>query len=551
MDLNLKYKQIAYSIIAILVVFLVYYLSQKQRFVDVIDKSGLNLAGAYGGISWGDYNNDGYDDLLMRKHTEGYKLFQNNKNETFSDVTSKARITSDSHATTATFGDYNNDGCRDILIGNGFDSEDGTASILYKNNCDGSFEDVTELSGLNETKLHTRGVAWGDYNRDGFVDIYLSTWGEMRFNKSETSWVMTGWDFEPNILYKNNGDGTFSNVSSEAGVLGEPKCSTYKNFITAPKNALEGERFVERDPYPGLKTNWQAVWFDYNNDNWPDLYVSHEVTTNVLYKNNKDGTFTDATEEAGLCQLHSTHGVSIGDYDNDNYQDIFVTGSIRNLFYKNNGDGTFTETSEENNTANFVHLGWGTGSFDYDNDGDLDIYVVNGSSQNTSVKFDYPDRLDTLYKNDGKGIFTNVSKEVGIYGNDFKTFGVFSDFNNDGFTDAFIMTDPNPGIQNEPESLNRLYKNKPNKNNWLAIKLVGVESNRDGVGAQIKIEAEGKKQLREVVSGGSLMSQNSLTTIFGLGDASRVDSMVILWPSGKIQSLQNIEANQHLIIKEE
>lgn len=522
----------------------------KKSFSQVIEKSGIENSGAYGGISWGDYNNDGYLDLLIRDNSGGYKLYRNNKGLNFTDVTQESGLITTSHATTATFGDYNNDGCEDIFIGNGFDGETGTPSTLYKNNCNGTFEDVSESAGINKEKLHTRGVAWGDYNNDGFIDIYISTWGEINFNKSESAWKLINWKSEPNILYKNNGDGTFTNVTKIAGVGGEAKCDKYMNFNNKPKRELLNENQEGKNNYPGLKSNWQPIWFDYNNDGLPDIYVSHEVTTNALYKNNGNGTFTDVTEQAGLCQLHSTHGVAVGDYNGDGYLDLYITGSLRNLFYINNGNGTFKEVSEENNTADFGFLGWGVGALDYNNDGNLDIYVVNGSSQNTSVKYNYPSRLDALFENDGHGNFKNVSQKAGLFGNDFKTFGAFADYNNDGFTDALILSDPDPNIATSPNLPNRLYKNQPNGNHWLTIRLLGTKSNKDGIGAKLIIESQGKKQYREVGSGGSLMSQNSPWPTFGLNQASIVDELTIKWPSGSIQTLHSLKTNQILIIKE-
>lgn len=500
-----------------------------KGFTDIIKKSGVTTTPSYGGVSWTDYDNDGYQDLLI-KGVSGFILYHNNHDNTFTETTKEAGLPKRGHAIGAVFGDYDNDGCPDLYIINGFSESGGFPDSLYHNDCKGTFTDVTNKSGINAYH-HARGIAWGDYDNDGYLDIYVSTFGVLKFIKTETSWTLTGWDFEPNVLYHNNGNGTFTDVTKKAKVGGLAKC--IKSDMPAQ--------------YTTLKDNWQPVWLDYNNDGLQDIYVSHETTINTLYKNNGDGTFTDATEKAGLCTSHSTHGVAVGDYDNNGYLDIYAAGSRRSLLWKNNGNGTFTESALVTGTASIGFLAWDPSFFDYDNDGYLDLYSINGSTGHASFKNDYPNKLDALFKNDGHGKFVDVAKESGLYGNDAKTFGAFADFNNDGFTDGFIFSDVD---KNRPLGNNRLYKNIPNGNHWLTIKLTGTKSNKSGIGAMLTVETKNGKQIRQVIAGDSLIGQNSLWPTFGLGGNTSVDTLSIHWPSGTNQTLNNVKANQILSITE-
>lgn len=527
-----------FTVAAILEAVLFIHLNKQiseKGFVQILEKSGVSVEGFNGGVTWGDYNADGFLDLLIRNQ-EGYGLYRNNHNETFTDVTLESGFISWRYSSGAIFGDYDNDGCQDIYLMNGWGDPEQKSDLLYRNNCNGTFTDVSSKAGIKE-KHHARGVAWGDYNNDGLLDIYVATFGVLKFIKTETSWTVVDWVYESNILYHNNGDGTFTNISKKAGVEGLASCKEFQ----MTHNSLFRK-------FPGYKSNWQPVWFDYDNDGLQDLYVSNETTSNSLYHNNGDGTFTDVTEKAGLCTQYSTHGVAVGDYDSDGYFDIVVAGSHQSLFWHNNGNGTFTNTAKDIGTKNFGLLSWGVGSFDYDNDGYLDIYFINGSTSNASNKNDYPNRLDNLYKNNGRGKFSDVAEKEGLFGNDAKSFGAFGDFNNDGFTDVFVLTDR--GL-NSPPTLSRLYRNTPNGNHWLTIKLIGTKSTRDGVGVKITAEIRGKKQFREVISGASLMSQNSILPTFGLGHSRTIDTLTIRWPSDIVQTFHNVKSDRIFIVKEE
>lgn len=524
-----------------------FFMPQSVRYEQIIEQAGVLTTATGNGVAWGDYDADGSPDLLVRTGGSRHRLYRN-EGGVFTDMSEHAGLSRGPTTTNAaTFADYNNDGCSDIFFSNGSTRDPrGVSDTLFRNNCDGTFTDVSMRSGITEAH-HGTGIAWSDYDQDGDLDVYVATYGDIQFEKKEDEWIITGFSFEPNVLYRND-VGTFTNVAHEAGVEGVTACKEFLPDKNVPRAEQAPSELMPRPwVFDGQKANWQPVWFDYDNDGFPDLYVSNEITIGALYRNNGDGTFSDTTEDAGLCQKQSTHGIAIGDYDGNGYLDIFATGSRRNLLWMNNGDGTFTEGSEERGVANFGYLGWGTGTFDIDNDGDLDIYIVNGSSENASVKFTYPSRADTVLLNDGTGHF---SKEgiPGIEGEDPKMFSAFADMNNDGFIDMLILNEHMDGL---PSGISRLYKAIPNGNHWLTVRLIGSESNRDGVGARIELHINGKKQIREVSSGGSLLSQNSIWPTFGLGRTKKIDALTVTWPSGIVQTIHDIEINQVRTVQEE
>lgn len=518
----------------------------KSGFGQVINSSGIGTEGTSEGVSWADYNGDGYQDLLMLKPKGKLQLYRNNHNETFTEVAHEAGLDDILFAHVGIFADFDNDGCPDLYVSNRTIalSSSGISDSLYHNNCNGTFTDVSAKAITTDTYRGERqGVAVGDYDNDGFLDIYVVSYGVVSFIKTDSQWTVEDWLFEPNILYHNNGDGTFTNVTDKAHVAGVTSCkNTNYELLNRPKGGDENS--------PILKGNWQPVWFDYDNDGLLDLYVTNENMTGILYHNNGDGTFTDTSENIGLCKPprpYSTHGTAVGDFDNDGYLDLYLAGSQQNIFWHNNGNGTFKEISEETNTVQRGFLGWGVGAFDFENDGYLDIYSINGATSNASFKYAYLNRSDRLYRNNGAGQFSEVAEEMGVSGNDLKYAGAFADFNNDGFVDAFIVSQD----VNQPPVLNRLYKNIPNGNRWLTVKLIGTKSNRDGVGAMITAEVEGKKQIRQVISGSSLISQNSIWQTFGFGSFLTVDTLTVHWPSGIVQKFYNVKTDQVLTITEE
>ncbi len=491
-------------------------------------------------MAWVDYNNDRKLDFFIAS-ADGNKLYKGRGDGTFSDVTKESGIAANPITTGAVFGDYDNDGCPDLFLSTGGSTktskDPGLPDLLYHNNCNGTFTNVTEISGIRGL-YHGTGATWFDYNQDGLLDLYIDNYGVW---KSDDDWT-----YEPNILYRNNGDGTFTDVTKQTGVSGDAKCDAIKPFTRYSKASKKTEQ-VRR--IGGWKESFQPITFDFDNDGKPDLFIATDYGVSPLYHNNGNGTFTDVTEKAGLCIRGSGMGVSAGDYNNEGWLDLYVTNGDRNFLWNNNHDGTFTEVSEENGVANLGSLGWGTGFLDFNNDGYLDIYSVNGTViMDLEVRKRFIDRKDRLYLNNGEGKFVDIAPKMGILGNDPKLAAAFGDFNDDGFSDIYVVSD---GLRKtDPRSHNRLYQNKPNGNHWLKLTLVGTRSNRDSIGARIILTANGKKQIREVTNSSSYLSQNSLEQIFGLGKLLKIDQLEIRWPSGQIQTIYNPGIDRTITVTE-
>jgi len=394
------------SVISFLCMFIA-IVAYGVDFSDVTDIAGVGCTGSSRGVAWGDYDNDGDLDLYVANYNEANVLYRNNGDGTFTDVTSEAGVGCISHSYGVAWGDYDNDGDLDLYVAN------YGANVLYRNNGDGTFTDVTSEAGVSCTGS-SLGVAWGDYDNDGDLDLYVAN------------------HYEANVLYKNNGDGTFTDVTGAAGV----GCTG---------------------------SSYGVAWGDYDNDGDLDLYVTN-YEANVLYRNNGDGTFTDVTSEAGVSCTGSSRGVAWGDYDNDGDLDLYVANyNEANVLYRNNGDGTFTDVTSEAGvgcTGHSLGVAWG----DYDNDGDLDLYVTN-------------DGANVLYRNNGDGTFTMVGAGVGCTGS---SYGVaWGDYDNDGHLDLYVA---NSGA-------NVLYRNNGNLNHWLQIRLHGTISNRSAIGTKVKVIA--------------------------------------------------------------
>lgn len=485
----------------------------------------------YEGVSWADFDSDGNIDILINN-----QLYKNTGDGKF--------VFKRQFPDWGVFGDYNNDGCPDLYVtktGAPQPSDPTELSdYLFKNNCDGSFTDVSKKAGVSDV-YHGNSVSWVDYNNDGYLDIYVSNWGltpqENWFyesgNKGQT-YVM-----EPNILYKNRGDGTFTNVTSEAGIEGLLLCYDQDKI----RRALEMK----------LKPTFQSVWFDFDNDRKSDLLSVTDSLISPFYRNLGNGKFSQITESANLCT--DTHwnnmGASVGDTNNDGFLDFYVTNAGHNFLWQNNGDGTFRETANQSGAQDYGY-GWGTEMLDYNNDGFIDIAVINGHNRLRSALYTVPsgiknNDLDELFKNKGDGTFQKVGKEVGFsISNEIKYSVAAADYNNDGAVDLFIPASPRRYRSSHP----LLFKNKGKGNNWITIQLVGVQNNRDGIGSRIEITTGGKKQIREVQAGSSYRAQSSSWSTFGLGKDKKIDSITVRWPKGNVQTLNDIEPNKMIIIKE-
>jgi len=463
-------------------------------FQDTSSTVGLNFStgSTYlgNGVSFCDADNDGWDDLTFATGAGLPVLFFKNVNGTF--VNQPFNFTDPLYQTKqVNWVDYDNDGDKDMFV-----TSNTNRNILYNNDGSFNFQDVTASAGLPMTNLKSYGASWGDYNNDGFLDVFIC-------NRDENF-------IEPNYLFKNNGDGTFTDISTAAGIHNTSKLS------------------------------FCAAFFDFNNDGWQDIYVSNDKPNNlnVLYKNKGDGTFSDVSQSSGTNIGIDAMTVTIDDFNSDGYLDIYVTnGPAGNVFLKNNGNETFTDIAASSGTK-FNSLGWGAVFLDAENDTDLDLYV--SGSLNGSI----PSLLSAaFYKNQGNGTFV-IPNNAGFANDNRESYSnAIGDFNNDGFLEIVVNNSNN---QNSSFWHNQTVSN----NKWLKVKLNGINSNKDGVGSVIEIAINGAKQYRYTLCGEGYLSQNSSTEVFGLGNNTQVDYVKVKWLSGIEDIIYNVNSNQLIEITE-
>ena len=526
------------------------------RFSDVSQSAGLRAPVINGqpdhtnyileavgcGAAFFDFDNDGWLDLfiLSGSTVEGSpgatnRLYKNNRDGTFTDVTEKAGLRRNGWASAVAVGDYNNDGFDDLFV------TCWGQNVLYRNNGDGTFKDVTKEAGL----LHT-GTRWGsgctfvDYNRDGHLDLFVANYLEFSFENvpkpgsnvnctSKGIPVMCGpRGLPPGIgaLYRNNGDGTFTDVSAASGIA-----------------TAKGSYMMT------------AVAADFNNDGWPDIYVACDSTPSFLFRNNRDGTFTEMGLEAGVAlnedgAEQAGMGIGIGDFNLDGNLDILKThfSDDTSALYRNQGKNDYFEdvTVASGLGVETRFVGWGAGIVDLDNDGHPDLFMVTGGVYpEVAAKLPaYPVRTPrVIFRNLGNARFEELIDAAGpaISATHVSRGCAFGDFDNDGDVDVLVVN------LNEPPSL--LRNDLAGNNHWLKVKLVGVKSNRSAVGATVIAKYGGKSQAQAVLSQSSFYSTNDSRLHFGLGAAKAAD-LEIRWPNGAIEQVAGVAADHLVTIRE-
>ncbi len=533
-------------------------------FVDIGREAGLNVKTLYGGehknkyllettgcgVAFYDFDNDGWLDIFLVNgwRLEGFPageeptshLFKNNRDGTFTDVTAKAGLIHHGWGQGVCIGDYDNDGFDDLFV-----TYFGK-NVLYHNNGDGTFTDVTDKAGVGGSgKRWNTGCAFVDYDRDGKLDLFVANYidldlatapvpesGPCLYKGVMVACGPPGLKGGKNILFHNNGDGTFTDVSETSGILNAN--GTYGlGVLTA----------------------------DFDNDGWPDIYVANDSAPSALYQNKKNGKFEDIAIEAG-CALSADGkpqagmGVSAADYDLDGNLDIVKTnfaGDTPSLYHSVGGANFEDTTFSAGLGAHTQYLGWGCGFFDFDNDGWADILICNGhvypEVEQLKTEAGYAQHK-LLYRNMRNGRFEEVTEMAGpgINAAVAARGCAFGDFDNDGDLDMVVNV-----VNGLPQLLRC---DSRSGNNWIKLKLIGTKSNRSAIGARVTCvatfpgESKPHKQIDEVRSGGGYFSQSDLRVHFGLGKAQKVDLVEIRWPSGQVDTLRDIAVNELLIVKE-
>ncbi len=488
-----------------------------------------------------DFDNDGLLDIFLvnsgkscanpSKHRtnpdEMNVLYRNNGDGTFTDVSKQSGFEKNyGFGMGCISADYDNDGDADLYLTNYGSNQ------LYRNNGDGTFTDVTTQASVGDSRWSVS-ASFGDFNLDGYLDLYVVNYLDYQIETAhpcilEGVHIYCGPHEYPgaqDTLYQNNGDGTFTDVTDSAGVLNDGK---------------------------GLG----VLFTDYNNDGKPDIFVANDAVEDFLYHNNGDGTFKDVAVSAGIAynsegRATASMGIANGDYDNDGLLDLFVTNfslEVNSLFH-NDGDGFYTMTTFETGLAepSFSQLGFGAQFLDADNNGTLDLFVANGhvwdNVAEITPSLSYKQTCQ-FFANMEEGKFTDISETVGkFFTNPVVARGTaIGDYDNDGDMDILISCcGDNPVLLRNDTQLN---------NNWLKIKLVGNTSNRDGIGSKVIVRSGDFTQIKEITSGGSYASGSDNSIHFGLGNHSEVETIEVKWQSGHIQRLKNISVNQVVQIED-
>jgi len=523
------------------------------HFTDVAAEAGItcrNVSGSLdkkwiieakgGGIGWFDSDGDGFLDAYVisgsafepLEPAPYNHLYRNRGDGTFEDATARSGLGDPSWSMGCSAGDYDGDGDLDLYVTN------YGPNRLFENRGDGTFADVTDRAGVGDPHWGT-GAAWADYDGDGDLDLYSSNFVQfdpelrpgdtMKFCMWHGVQVFYGpeaYDGDHDVLYRNNGDGTFTEVSQAAG--------------TASEKAYNG---------------FTAVFCDFSNDGLLDLYVADDTTPNLYYVNQGDGLFRNSSMRSGASlnedgEVQAGMGVAVGDYDADGDFDFFVThfADDYNTLYRNEGGRFFTDVAYMAGVADvsIPYVGWGTEFYDFDHDGDEDLFVANGHVYPAVDLHDlgtkYAQRNHVLENEDGR--FRDVSSLAGpgLTVRKVSRGAAFGDYDRDGDVDILIQN-----VDDTPT----LLRNDSRDGNWVMVAVRSQGLNRFGVGARLVLEAGGRRQMREIRAGSSFLSMSQLEAHFGLADADRVDRLEVRWPSGQVREFDDVPVNHFLTVHED
>jgi hypothetical protein len=521
---------------------------QEQSGVTFVLNNGTTddkpiIDSTLGGVALLDYDNDGYLDLFftngasipgLSKSNPAFsnRLYHNNHDGTFTDMTERAGVAGEGYSMGAAAADYDNDGWTDLYV------TGVNRNILYHNNRDGTFTDVTQKAGVTGIfegkKLWSVSAAWIDYDNDGLLDLFVTNYLEWSPENSRVcgpagkplSCPPSLYKGEPNILYHNNGDGTFTDVSASTGIA---KC---------------------------IGKGMGVAIADYNGDGWTDIFVANDNERNFLFKNRRGQGFDEVGVESFVAYTDdgvpvSSMGVDFRDWSNNGRPGLFVTALGGETFplFRNEDQKLFTMATYESGIgfASFKMSGWGAGIYDFDNDGYKDLFSANSHvSENADVNPQQHYRQPNgVFQNLRNGTFQDVSAEAGpaVRLRAAHRGAAFGDLNNDGKVDVVVSAIGSPA--------ELLYNTSPGGNHWIAIETVGAKSNRDGIGTRIKLAGEsGLVQYNAVTTAGSYASSSDKRAHFGLGRDSVVKEIELRWPSGTLQVLRNVKADQILKVTE-